>query len=152
MPNSVIKLKPEKNQITIIPNRTQNVKTNLLTNGVVIKRYGEAYGKMTFPDGRYYEGGFEKDRDFGGVGMYLHSNGDHYHGQWKNSTKDGLGKWFVKSLGKYVYGIFKLQPIGVNPKDPDNLKIDPPFRMEKEMQEVEFRKIAMDRKINHFFS
>ena len=96
-PFSVIKLKPELDQITIIPNIQQKVKTNLCMNGVVIKRYGDAYGRMTFPDGRYYEGGFEKDRDFGGVGMYLHSNGDHYHGEWKNSKKDGLGKWFVKS-------------------------------------------------------
>lgn len=79
-PYSLIKIKPDRGELTILPNMQQKVKSNISQAGVVIKRYGDAYGKMIFPDGRYYEGGFEKDRDFGGVGMYLHSNGDHYHG------------------------------------------------------------------------
>ena len=84
-PFCVTKLKTEKDTITIIPNSTKPMKTHVNLNGVVIKGYGYVYGKMNFPDGRYYEGGFEKDGDFKGVGRYLDSNGDFYHGEWVNS-------------------------------------------------------------------
>ena len=88
------------------------MKSHVNMNGVVIKGYGYVYGKMIFPDGRYYEGGFEKDGDFKGVGRYLDSNGDFYHGEWVNSKREGLGKLFIKKENKWTYGIFKGSLVG----------------------------------------
>jgi len=54
--------------------------------------------KMNHPDGRYYQGDYKRDTgDFNGVGKYLHSNGDLYFGEFKNSKKCGVGKYWVAS-------------------------------------------------------
>jgi len=96
-PFAVTKLHIDTDSITIRPNSKKPMKTVVCTNGVVNKGYGHVFGKLSFPDGRYYEGGFEKDGDFKGVGKYLFSNGDFYHGEWKNSKMEGLGKYFSKA-------------------------------------------------------
>lgn len=150
-PHCVTKLKVETDTITIIPNSTKPMKTSVNLNGVVIKGYGYVYGKMSFPDGRYYEGGFEKDGDFKGIGMYLHTNGDFYHGEWKNSKKDGIGKWYKKAEKKWVYGTFKNQVVGINPKDMKDLDPDEDFKCEKEMTADEFKKQVKDKGFEQYF-
>jgi hypothetical protein len=50
------------------------------------KRDGQ--GKMTWPDGSFYEGTWKNNlRD--GLGQYMLSSGYVYKGQWKNDLKHG---------------------------------------------------------------
>lgn len=150
-PYCVTKLKVELDQVVIIPNSQKPMKTSVCSNGVVQKGYGHVFGKISFPDGRYYEGGFEKDGDFKGVGKYLFSNGDFYHGEWKNSKMDGLGKYFSKAEHKMVFGTFKNQLVGINPKDLKDLDPDVPAKVDKEMKHSEWKKAVQDKDLAVYF-
>ena len=112
--------------------------------------YGYVYGKMTFPDGRYYEGGFEQDGDFKGVGRYLDSNGDFYHGEWAQSKREGLGKLFVKSEAKWHYGTFK-SAVGINPKDMKDLDADPVCKVASAMSFEDWQKQVKAKKLEAYF-
>jgi hypothetical protein len=127
------------------------MKTHVNSNGTVIKGYGYVYGKMTFPDGRSYEGGFDKDGSFKGVGRYLDSNGDFYQGEWVGSKREGLGKLFVKKEAKWYYGTFKGSVVGINPKDMKDLDADPVCKVGSAMSFEDFKKQVTAKKLDAFF-
>lgn len=150
-PFSITKLKVELNEITIIPNSKKPMKTKANLNGVTVQGYGHVYGKMSFPDGRYFEGGFEKDGDFKGVGKYLFSNGDFYHGEWAQSKINGLGKLFSKAAGKWIYGTFSNQAVGINPKDLHDLDKDTAIKAAKEHKPEEWTNAIKDKGLDVYF-
>jgi hypothetical protein len=150
-PYTVFKFKVELQQLVIIPNSTKPMKTKANLNGVTIQGYGHVYGLMSFPDGRYFEGGFEKDGDFKGVGKYLFSNGDFYHGEWSQSKINGLGKLFQKSSQKWVYGTFSNQAVGINPKDLKDLDKDAPIKVGSEMKPDAWKKAVSDKGLDVYF-
>lgn len=150
-PFTVTKLKVESNEVVIIPNSQKPMKTHANLNGVTVQGYGHVYGKMSFPDGRYYEGGFEKDGDFKGVGKYLFSNGDFYHGEWSQSKMTGLGKYFSKANRKWTYGQFKNQVVGINPKDLADLDPDVVPKVDKEMKPEDWSKAIKDKGLDVYF-
>jgi hypothetical protein len=51
----------------------------------------EGYGKLTWPDGRMYEGEFRDDK-YNGVGKFTWANGNIYEGELKDDKRNGVGK------------------------------------------------------------
>ena len=51
-------------------------------------------GKITYPDGSKYDGGFKNNLKEG-AGIFTFKDGSSYTGYWKNDLKDGRGafKW-----------------------------------------------------------
>lgn len=150
-PFCVTRFKVNEGTVTIIPNYNKPMKTHVNLNGVSFKGYGHVFGHMSFPDGRYYQGGFNKARDFSGVGKYLCSNGDFIHGEWKDSKFDGIGKMFIKAQGKWVYGTFKNQSVGINPKDLKDLDPDNPIKIDKEQKYDDWTKGIAAKNLQVYF-
>lgn len=60
----------------------------------------EGRGKMTLPNGAYYEGQFSRGK-MHGEGSMTYANGDKYIGTWANELPNGTGKYFFKSKERY---------------------------------------------------
>ena len=58
----------------------------------------EGKGKLTFPNGNYYEGTFKKNNY--NEGKFKFSDGRSYNGEWKNNNIHGKGKF---SWDKDIY-------------------------------------------------
>ncbi len=66
-------------------------------------------GKMTLPNGAFYEGQFSRGK-MQGEGTMTYANGDKYTGAWVNDLPNGQGKYYFKTReryeGKFVNGEF----------------------------------------------
>ena len=119
-----------------------------MENGIILRICGKngSYVKLSHPDGRYYEGDYNRDTgNFIGVGKYLHSNGDIFHGEFKDSKKNGIGKFWIAKEKKWKYGVWVDNEIGLNPKTLES-KEDPANSMtelskEEFWQQVETKKL-----------
>ena len=68
----------------------------------------EGKGKLTFKDGRMYEGDFKSGKKEG-QGTMVFPNGNKYIGQWKDDVQHGIGVHYsakegVKKQGHYANG------------------------------------------------
>lgn len=57
-------------------------------------------GKMTLPNGAFYEGQFSRGK-IQGEGTMTYANGDKYAGTWLNELPNGQGKYFFKTRERY---------------------------------------------------
>lgn len=57
-------------------------------------------GKMTLPNGAFYEGQFSRGK-IQGEGTMTYANGDKYIGAWVNELPNGQGKYFFKTRERY---------------------------------------------------
>lgn len=94
---------------------------------------------MTHPDGRYFQGGYDNATgNFKGIGKYRHSNGDVYVGQFENTHKNGLGKYWNNAEQKWTYGIWNNNGIGLNPVTLE-AAADPANAAERELDKAAFK-------------
>jgi hypothetical protein len=63
-------------------------------------------GKLTWPDGRMYDGEYINDQKEG-VGIFMFADGRKYIGNWKDGLQHGEGQFFKGDAEQPTKGIWK---------------------------------------------
>jgi hypothetical protein len=88
-----------------------------------------------------------------GVGIYVHSNGDVYQGEFFHKWKSGLGIYWYKESKTYSFGIWEENKVAFNYSTFHNEEIgdDPPNHISEPLTKEEFKANIKEEGIDHLF-